>query len=149
MTMHEQERIKQKEYAMAMRYMANAQDMLKKAGRDGKYFKDSKHVSTASGAAYKGILVALDAWLRLKGVELPKSTRDAKNGKSEKGKSIKFYTENLGKLDRKLSRALDEAYKALHLAGYYDGVLLAGTIDGGFDVAYEIINRIKPREATP
>jgi hypothetical protein len=149
MTVKEQENIKQKGYAEAMRYMANAKDALKKAGRDGNYFKDSKYVSSASGIAYKGVLVALDAWLQLKGVELPKSTRDAKDGKSEKGKSIKFYTENLGKLDRKLLRALDEAYRYLHLAGYYDGTLSVKAIDGGFDYAYEIINRIKPREATP
>jgi hypothetical protein len=41
---------------------------------------------------------------------------------------------------------LDEAYRYLHLAGYYDGTLSVKAIDGGFDYAYEIINRIKPRE---
>jgi hypothetical protein len=143
MTMQKQEHIKQKEYALAMRYMANAKDMLKKAGRGDKLFKDSKYVSTASGAAYKGVLVALDAWLQLKGIELP---AEGWRGK-KKGKSIKFYTENLGKLDKKLLDCLTEVYRALHLSGYYDGALLIGTIDGGFSIAMGIINRIKPREA--
>jgi hypothetical protein len=146
MTMQEQEHIKQKEYAHAMRYMANAKDALKKAGQDGRHFKDSKYVSSASGIAYKGTLVALDAWLLLKGVKLPKSTREAKNGKSEKGKSIIFYRKVLTNLDKKLLDDLDEAYKYLHLDGYYDGVLSIKIIDSGFDAATDIINRIKPRE---
>jgi hypothetical protein len=147
MTVHEQEQIKQKEYAMAMRYMANAKDMLKKAGRDGKRFKDSKYVSTASGTAYKGTLVALDAWLRLKGVKLPENARDAKKGKSEKSKDIVFYRETLSKLDKKLKDNLNDVYYALHLCGYYDGTLFASLIDEGFEMAHDIINRIKPREA--
>jgi hypothetical protein len=137
--------IKQKGYAEAMRYMANAKDILKKAGRDGRLFKDSKYVSSASGTAYKGVLLALDAWLQLKGVELP---AEGWRGK-KKGKSIDFYRTNLTKLDKKLLDCLNEVYRALHLGGYYDGALLIGTIDGGFDVAYDIISRIKPREATP
>jgi hypothetical protein len=147
MTMHEQAHIKQKGYAEAMRYMANAKDMLKKAGRDGKHFKDSKYVSSASGIAYKGALVALDAWLQLKGVKLPRSARDAKDGKLEKGKSIGFYKKVLTNLDKKLLSDLDGVYRSLHLDGYYDGVLWAGTIDTGFDAAHEIINRIKHAEA--
>jgi hypothetical protein len=148
MTMHEQEHIKQTEYAAAMRYMANAKDMLKKAGREGKRFKDSKYVSSASGIAYKGALVALDAWLRLKGVKLPEK-REAKNGKSEESKSIGFYRKVLTNMDRKLLDDLNGVYKHLHLDGYYDGTLLVGIIDTGFSVATDIIDRIKPREATP
>jgi hypothetical protein len=125
-----------------MRYMANAKDILKKAGRDGKLFKDSKYVSTASGTAYKGVLLALDAWLQLKGVELP---TEGWRGK-KKVKSIKFYRDNLTKLDKKLLDYLNGVYDALHLSGYYDGTLVIGTIDGGFALATDIINRIKPRE---
>jgi hypothetical protein len=142
MTILEQEHIRQKEYTLAMRYMANAKDMLKKAGRDGNYFKDSKYVSSASGIAYKGALVALDAWLKLKGVELPKS-----NSRGEKkGKSIDFYRTNLTELDKKLLRALNLAYSNLHLYGYYDGTLSVGTISDGFESANEIITKIKPKQ---
>jgi hypothetical protein len=147
MTMLEQQHIKQTEHVLAMCYMANAKDMLKKAGRDGKHFKDSKYVSSASGIAYKGALVALDAWLRLKGVELPKNARKAKNGKSEESKSIGFYKKVLTTLDKKLLNDLDGVYSALHLDGYYDGTLYIGIIDAGFEAAMDIINRIKPTEA--
>jgi hypothetical protein len=103
-------------------------------------------VSSASGIAYKGALVALDAWLLLKGVKLPKSAREAKDGKSEKGKFIVFYRKVLTNLDKKLLDDLDEVYRYLHLDGYYDGVLSIKIIDSGFDAATDIINRIKPRE---
>jgi hypothetical protein len=145
MTMHEQECIKQKGYAEAMRYMANAKDALKKAGRNDRLFKDSKYVSTASGIAYKGALIALDAWLQLKGVELPKG-----NSRGEKkGKSIDFYRTNLKNRDKKLLQNLNIVYDNLHLYGYYDGTLVIGTINEGFENVAEIIGRIKPREATP
>jgi hypothetical protein len=142
MTTQEQQAVKQKEYALAMRYIANAKDTLKKAGRDGRYFEDAKYVSSASGIAYKGALTALDTWLRLKGVELPKNERGRK-----KGKSIDFYRTNLTKLDKKLLRALDGVYNSLHLDGYYDGTLMTDIIDGGFKSAIEIIDSIKPAEA--
>jgi hypothetical protein len=142
MTMHEQEHIKQKCYAEAMRYMANAKDALKKAGRSSDFFEDSKYVSSASGTAYKGVLIALDAWLQLKGVELP---AEGWRGK-KKGKSIGFYRDNLTNLDKKLLKRLNGVYDALHLAGYYDGTLVTGTIDAGFKIANDIIDLIKPRE---
>jgi len=139
MTIEEQQNKKQKGYAEAMRYIANAKDALQKAGRDGRYFKDSKYVSSASGIAYKGVLTALDAWLQLKGVELPRDKR----GRG-KGKSIDFYRTNLAKRDKKLLRALDGVYNSLHLDGYYDGTLMTEIIDGGFKSALEIIETIKP-----
>ena len=138
----EQEHIRQDGYALAMRYMDNAKDALKKAGRDGRCFKDSKYVSSASGIAYKGVLVALDAWLRLKEVKLPKENKRGE----KKGKSIEFYRKNLTKMDKKLLQNLNVAYDNLHLYGYYDGVLEADTIDKGFETAYNIINKIKPRQ---
>ena len=141
MTIEEQENIRQENYALAMRYMANAKDALKKAGRDGKYFKDSKYVSSASGIAYKGVLIALDSWLQTKDVKLPENKRGEK-----KGKSIGFYRESLRELDKKLLRDLNGVYDSLHLDGYYDGTLVTKIIDGGFEIAYDIINQIKPQQ---
>jgi hypothetical protein len=136
-----QEHIKEKGYAHATRYIANAKETLKRAGRDGRYFEDSKYVSSASGVAYKGVLVALDCWLSLKGVEVPKNRAGKKNRKS-----IEFYRDNIAKLDKKLLRDLNGVYEALHLFGYYDGILLTGVIDDGFAIANEIIERIKPAQ---
>jgi hypothetical protein len=140
MTMHEQENIKQKGYAEAMRYMDNAKKTLEKAGMDGKWYKDRKYVRTACGTAYNGALEALDTWLLLKGVELPKS--NARGNK--KGKSIKFYDDNVKRLKQKMGRVLDSVYTALHLNGYYDGILDSEIIKVGFKSAKELIDLIKP-----
>lgn len=43
--------------------MENATETLKKAGKDGKYYKDEKYVKTACGTAYNGVLKALDIYL--------------------------------------------------------------------------------------
>jgi hypothetical protein len=136
----EQAHIRQKGYAEAMRYMANAKETLEKAGMDGKWYKDKKYVRTACGTADNGVLEAQDTWLLLKGVELPKTNVRGR----KKAKSIKFYEENLGRLNQKMSRVLDSVYTALHLCGYYDGILDSDIIKAGFKSAKELIDLIKP-----
>jgi hypothetical protein len=135
MTVQEQDKIREKYYGEAMRYMANAKGYLQNAQKDDNYYRDPKYVKTACGVAYSGLLVALDGFLLLKGVEKPK-------GKDRK--SIEYYNSNLGKLDRKMLDYLNSAYKILHLFGYYDGVEDARVIKVGFDEAYKIIDKIKP-----
>jgi hypothetical protein len=131
-----QQRIREKYYAEAIRYMDNAKETLRKAVKEGNVYQDRKYVSTACGTAYKGVLLALDAYLRLKGVEHPKKGR----------KSIEFYTQNISQWDKKLLTSLDVVYHILHLDGYYDGIQDARVLKTGFDVAYEIIDKIKPQE---
>jgi hypothetical protein len=138
-TVEEQQAIKQKGYAEAMRYIANAKDMLKKAGRGDRRYKDPKYVSSASGIAYKGILIALDCWLQLKEVEIPEN----KDGK-ENRRQIGFYRNHLKELDKKLLKDLNDAYDDLHLFGYYDCNLNTNVIDEGFEIANNILARIKP-----
>ncbi|KAA6342921.1 hypothetical protein EZS27_009381 [termite gut metagenome] len=133
MSIDEQELIKQKYYPEAIRYMDNAKEILKKAGKEDKYYNDRKYVRIACGAAYHGVLIALDAYLLLKGIEKKKGR-----------KSVEYYNENIGKSDKKLLRHLVVAYDTLHLSGYYDGNLSYDVIKTGFDEAYEIIDQIKP-----
>ncbi|GHT15011.1 hypothetical protein AGMMS4956_14080 [Bacteroidia bacterium] len=130
----QQEQIRQKEHAEAMRYMNNAVETLQKARKEDNYYADKKYVRTACGTAYNGVLLALDTYLMLKGVEMPKRSR----------RSINFYTSNIAKLDRKLLTLVNGVYDILHLSGYYDGIQDARVIKVGFDTAYEIIDRIKP-----
>jgi len=132
MTVPEQQHIKQKGYAEAMRYIANAKDYLKTAGKEESHYKDKKYVRTACGTAYSGTLIALDALLKIKGVEVPKGKR----------KTIDFYREAINK-DRKLLNAFNSAYNILHLNGYYDGETNIKTIQAGFEMAILIINKIK------
>jgi hypothetical protein len=135
MTREEQNAFLSKEYAESIRYMDNAKETLRKAGRDGLNYADKKYVRTACGTAYNGLLVALDAWFVLKGIPIPRK---------KQRKSIDYYTFNIAKLDKKILSNLDVAYDVLHLAGYYDGILSVKVIEGGFEAAYEIIDKIKP-----
>ncbi|MDR3111898.1 MAG: DUF5618 family protein [Elusimicrobiota bacterium] len=134
MTILEKQAFKRTNYEEAMRYMSNAKEFLKKAGKDGVFYKDKKYVRTACGTAYNGVLIALDTWLMLKDVQFPKGNHR---------KAIKFYQENLSKLDRKMLNYLDGAYHVLHLDGYYDGILDSRIIKIGFDTAYDLIDKIK------
>ncbi|MDR0768760.1 MAG: DUF5618 family protein [Dysgonamonadaceae bacterium] len=135
MSIDEQQLIKQQSYSEAMRYMENAKETLKKAGKDDQRYKDRKYVKTACGTAYNGVLLALDAYLLLKGIKTAK-----------RRKSIEYYCEQLGKLDKKMLQHLNNAYEALHLNGYYEGTLNAHIIKSGFDDAYGIIDKIKPEQ---
>ena len=127
-------------YAEANRYMDNAKETLQKAGKDGSHYTDPKYVQTACGTAYSGVLIALNTWLALKGIpEPPKKQR----------KSIEYYMSNIAKTDKKLASVMDDAYRILHLYGYYDGIRNAKVIGLGFDAAYEIIEKIKPEHFVP
>jgi hypothetical protein len=114
MSIEQQEEIKQRAYAEVMRYMSNAKETLQRARKEDKYYADKKYVRTACGTAYNGVLLALETYLELKGVEIPKG---------RKHKSIEFYVASVAKLDGKLLKELHAAYRALHIDGYYEGVL--------------------------
>jgi hypothetical protein len=136
MSIEEQQELRQTTYKEAIRYMDNAKKVLQKADKEDKYYRDAKYVRMACGTAYSGVLVALDAYLALKGVELPKRKR----------RSIDFYTLNIAKTDEKLLKYVNTAYNILHWDGYYDGIKNANVIKEGFDTAYEIIDKIKPMQ---
>ena len=135
MSIQEQEDTKVLHYGEAMRYMDNARECLQKAKKEDYVYRDTKYVRMACGTAYSGVLIALDGFFALKGVESPKK---------KSRKSIEYYTENVSKLDRKLLDRLNLAYRILHLSGYYDGINSVNVIKEGFDHAYKIIEKIKP-----
>jgi len=135
MSIQEQQELKEKYHSEAIRYMDNAKEYLKNAKKEGNYYHDIKYVKTACGTAYSGMLVALDGFLILKG--RPKPLKKMR-------KSIEFYQESIGKIDRKMLDYLNSAYEILHLYGYYDGTSDAVVVKRGFDVAQSIIEKIKP-----
>ena len=120
-------------YLEAMRYIDNARETLKLAGKDGKFYEDDKYVRTASGTAYLGLVKALDFYLNVKGV--PK-----KRGR----KSIEYYQFQVAKLDKKILNHLNTGYRILHIDGYYEGEKKISVIEDGFDSAITIIEAIKP-----
>ena len=136
MSIEEQYTIKERYYNEAVRYMDNAKEYLQKAKKEDNYYHDKKYVRTACGVAYSGLLVALEGFLLLKGIDKPKK---------KLRKSIEYYQSNITKIDKKMLLHLNSAYNVLHLLGYYDGEQNAAVIKEGFDLAYQIIDKIKPK----
>jgi uncharacterized protein (UPF0332 family) len=133
MSAKQQISIQQWAYAEVLRYMDNAKETIKKANKEDDFYNDPKYVRMACGTAYNGVLIALDAYLLQHGVEQKKGR-----------KSIEYYTFHISKWDKKLLKYVNLAYEILHLAGYYDGVKSVAIIRNGFELAYDIINYIKP-----
>ena len=138
MSINEQETVRQKYYGEAMRYMDNAKEYLKNAQKDGDFYLDKKYVKTACGTAYSGLLVALDGFLQIKDIKPKRKER----------KSIEFYQSNITGIDKKMLNTLNSAYEILHLLGYYDGITSVKVVKEGFELAYTLINKIKPTELT-
>ena len=120
-------------YKEAIRYVDNARDILKLAGKEDKFYADVKYVQTACGTAYLGIMKALDFLFDIKNV--PK-----RRGR----KSIEYYHTTLSKVDKKLLNHLNDAYSILHIEGYYGGIKNIKIINLGFELATLIINALKP-----
>jgi hypothetical protein len=116
------------------RYLNNAREILKKAGRENGYYKDEKYVSSACGIAYKAALLATDAFLAKYGMKVPekKGRRHADN-----------YRELLAQLNKKVLNSFNAAYYTLHISGYYEGVLKAKAIESGFEALEELIHAAK------
>ncbi len=128
-------KLKKKYYNEATRYIDNAKECLIKADKEGKFYNDKKYVKMACGTAYSGLLVALDGYLTLKGIEKPK-------GKARK--SIEYYQSAITNIDKKMLNYLNSAYQILHLSGYYDGIQNVAVVKEGFDSASKIIEKIRP-----
>jgi len=94
----------------ARRYMRNATDLLRKAGRDNGRYKDKKYVKLAGHAAWSAVLEAVDQYLESKGV---------KKGRGRKSKD--WYTKEISRFNRKLNLTFLNAYDGLHLYLAYDG----------------------------
>jgi len=116
----------------AIRYIDNAKDILKeKANKADGYYQDKKYVKMAGHTAYTGVLLALDSFFGIK-----------KKGR----KSVEWYKEELGKMDKKISLAYSTAYSLLHLEMGYDGVQNAKVAKLGFEEAEKIINWVATKQ---
>ena len=100
----------------ALRYLNNANEILKTVPVEDNTYIDVKPVREAFGTAYLAILEAINEYLLKKGLtrkELPKSVdayRDA-------------LRKHLAIHDGKLLREFEKLYDMLHIAGYYRGLL--------------------------
>jgi hypothetical protein len=138
--LEKQEQIRRRGYVEAIRYMNNAHAYLQKSSKDGNLYDVSKYVSTACSTAYRGTLVAMDAFFELKGI--PRLSK-------HKRATIDFYRMHLARIDQKMLKHLNSVYNLLHIAGYYELECDARAIGAGFEHAYALIERIKPHEPLP
>jgi len=118
-------------YKEARRYVTNAEELLQsKAGRDNGLYKDKKYVKMAGDIAYKGVLLAVEEWLKSKGVERPGKKRPSKE----------WYQVELSKRHRKLNSLFIVAYDGLHLYMGYDGFPLVRSAKDWMEIAKQIIS---------
>lgn len=129
---------KETRYREAVRYMENALEILRmKAKKKDRYYEDVKYVKMACGTAYSGVLLALDAYLEIKGMSLEKKKGAQIN--------VKDYQKALAQIDGKILKEFNTTYRILHIEGYYQGEDKYGVIREGMDSAIQIINKIKPQ----
>jgi len=100
----------------ALRYLQNAREILKSARIEDDTFVDVKPVREALGTAYLAVLEAINEGLLRKGVnkrDLPRSVEGYR----------KALQKHMAARNGKLLREFEKLYDALHIAGYYRGLL--------------------------
>jgi len=112
----------------ARRYVANAEEVIKKANYDPELqsYTNSKYIKAAGNYLWKGCLIALDALFGI----------SKRNGRPD----IRKYKEEAGKRDRKLLNSVNIGYNTMHLSMGYDGNKDKRVCDAGFANANDIIN---------
>jgi hypothetical protein len=100
----------------ALRYLDNAKEILKSVPIEDNTYTDVKPVKEAFGTAYLAVLEAINEHLIKKGLT-----------KKELPKSVEAYRDALRKHiavhNGKLMREFEKIYDALHIAGYYRGLI--------------------------
>ena len=112
----------------ARRYVANAEEAIKKANYDPELnsYTDSKYIKAAGDYLWKGCLIALDAVF------------DVRKGKGRP--SIDKYKMAVAKRDKKLLNSVNIGYDLMHLVMGYDGNKDKKVCDRGFEYANAIID---------
>jgi hypothetical protein len=100
----------------ALRYLNNAKEILKAIPVEDNMYTDVKPVREAFATAYLAILEAVNEFLMKKGLT-----------KKDLPKSVDAYRKALQKYvavhNGKLMREFEMLYDALHIAGYYRGLI--------------------------
>ncbi len=100
----------------ALRYLQNAQAILRTIPIEDNTYTDLKPVREAMGTAYLAVLEAINGHLLKKGLtkrELPKSVEGYRQA----------LQKHLAVRNGKLLREFEKLYDALHIAGYYRGLI--------------------------
>ncbi|MEO5358189.1 MAG: DUF5618 family protein [Nitrospirae bacterium YQR-1] len=100
----------------ALRYLANAKELLSQSPIDDNFYTDIKPVREAFSTAYLALLEAIDEALIKRGLikkKLPKSAEAYRE----------VLRKELSVNNGKLMREFDYLYDTLHIAGYYRGLI--------------------------
>ena len=113
----------------ARRYVANAEEIIKKANLDPELgiYTESKYIKMVGDTLWKGCLIAMDAVLGVR--------------KGKGRPSVEKYKEAAGKRDRKLLAAIVAGYETMHLYMGYDGTKNKDVCNSGFTMANAVIDR--------
>lgn len=122
----------------ALKYLQNAKDTLSKSPIENDTYTKIKSVKEAFGTAYLAVLEAInEALIEKKGLtkkELPKSVDEYRI-------ALRKY---LAVYNGKLLREFEKLYDALHIAGYYRGLIYDVNIGkDAFKAARTFIEKIK------
>ena len=119
---------KENQIEEARRYVANAEEAIKKANYDPELnsYTDSKYIKAAGDYLWKGCLIALDAVF------------DVRKGKGRP--SIDKYKMAVAKRDKKLLNSVNIGDDLMHLVMGYDGNKDKKVCDRGFEYANAIID---------
>ncbi len=100
----------------ALRYLSNAREILRRTPVEDDTYTDVKPVREAMGTAYLAVLEAINEALTRRGV-----------AKKDLPKSVEAYRTALRRhfalRNGKLMREFEKLYDALHIAGYYRGLI--------------------------
>ncbi len=118
-------------YEEAMRYIYNAEELLKMAVPEEKYYTDLKYLKSAAGTAYAGIEKAAKWYAKLKGIEL-------------KGKNVEMIKDGLRKINKTALRDFVSLYSQIHIGMYYEDNAKIKIVKEAFDDAKEFIAYLKP-----
>jgi hypothetical protein len=121
----------------ALRYLNNAKEILKSIPVEDNTYTDLKPVREAMGMAYLAVLEAINEYLLKKGLT-----------KKELPRSVEAYRKALQKYiavhNGKLIREFEKLYDALHIAGYYRGLLYdTEVVKDALKAARAFIEKIK------
>src|SRR5574341_2533017 len=100
----------------ALRYLQNAKDLLGQSPIEDDTYLDRKPVREAMGTAYLAVLEAINESLLKKGLtkrELPQSVESVRQA----------LRKHLTARNGTLLREFEKLYDALHIAGYYRGLI--------------------------
>jgi len=119
----------------ALRYLNNAKEILKSIPVEDNTYTDIKPVREAFATAYLAILEAINEHLLKKGLT-----------KKELPKSVEAYRKALQKYlavhNGKILRDFDKLYDAIHIAGYYRGLIYdTRAVKNYFQAAKEFIEK--------